>query len=216
MKTINKIVVSIFLVTSFGILLYLLSVHDLSEQEAFVMIFGNYNTVHQSSIWNNMNLGKQEVDSFWEKRTGIVSKVLFQTYEENGNKKIILLTRTVPIGITFECHACLPLLSATVFIRNKGKWNIESQNRFLMYGGEYAISPQAKLISVGNNKHGLLLEFEHWGGGANKEIVILIPYKKSITNAYQETIDYDNFSDCGWSIQCAAYTAKFEFNKSTK
>lgn len=210
-----KIVLIIFFSGLLGIIFYklLMSGSVLSEQDAFAMIYGNYDMMHQKSIWKYMNLSRQKRDSYWDKKTGIVTKIFFQRYKENGHKKIFLLTKTVPIDFPFECHACLPLLSATVFSRDHGKWKIEAQNLFLMFAGEYGMPPKTRLISVGKNSHGLLLEFEHHGGGTSKEIVIIIPFKKDILNAYQETIYYENFSDCGWSLQCAAFTTNVEFNK---
>lgn len=214
-KKYYKIILSIFFLGLLGIIFLKLLMPGsvLSEQDAFAMIYGNYDTMNQKSIWKYMNLSRQEIDSYWAKKTGLVTKILFQAYKENRHNKIFLLTKTVPIDFPFECHACLPLLSATVFLRDHGKWKIEAQNLFLMFAGEYGMSPKTKLISLGKNSHGLLLEFEHHGGGTSKEIAIITPFKKNILNAYQETIYYDNFSDCGWSLQCAAFTTNVEFNK---
>lgn len=190
--------------------------HNLSEKDAFMAVFGNYDSVHRNAIWKNMQFPKKdEVDEFfWKNRTGIVSNVFFQSYIEHGVKKFIFLTKTSPLGKPYECHACLPLLNATIFYKKKRKWEIENQNLFLMYEGEYAVSPTVNLIQVGDGKYGATLEFEHKNGEfLDKELYILIPYDKNIVSSHQETIYYDNFNDCGQSVQCATFSAALNFSK---
>jgi hypothetical protein len=112
------------------------------------------------------------------------------------------------------CHACLPLLSATVFVKDKGAWVIESQNLFLTYEGEYGIQPTAKIILIGKNKFGLLLESEHKNGvSTDREIMLLVPFKKNIAISHKQIIYYNDFNSCGWSLPCAAFTATFDFKK---
>lgn len=155
------------------------------EAQALSMIFNNYDSTHQISIWENMKFPREkEIIFFWRKKIGIVSNVLFQSYEENGKEKIFLLTKTIPVGIPFECHACLPLLSAAVFVFLKGHWQIESKNLFLMYEGEYGVSPKAKLVLMKNNKYGVLLEFEHRGDGVSKEKALIMPRGSRIEVLY--------------------------------
>lgn len=151
------------------------------EDQALTMIFGNYERAHRISVWENMKFPTQDdKEYFFGKKAGIVSSVLFQAYEESGKEKVFLLTKTVPVGVPFECHACLPLLSAAVFVYDKARWHVESRNLFLMYEGEYGVSPKAQLILI-ENKHGASLEFKHWGDGATaSEKVILIPEGEKI------------------------------------
>jgi hypothetical protein len=210
----SKFILGIVALLFFIVIFNMLPARGLSEERAFLMLFGNYDALHKNSIWRDIKFPDKRGESgFWAKKTGIVSSILFQPYHEDGKKKIFLLTKTIPINIPFNCHACLPLLGATVFSMEKDGWKVESQNRFLMYAGEYGESPTTQPTLVGKDKLGLLLEFEHRGEGFSKEIALLIPHNKSIKNSHQETIFYRNFYDCGWSMQCASFTAKFEFNQ---
>ena len=86
-----------------------------------------------------------------------------------------------------------------------------------MYDGEYGERPAVKLISVGNARFGLSLEFGHIAE-TNRELNILVPYESNILNAHHEVIYYENFNDCAFSesIQCVAYTANIDFIKSSK
>ncbi|MCC2666412.1 MAG: hypothetical protein K0S63_328 [Gammaproteobacteria bacterium] len=194
-----------------------LSTPDLTEKQAVMMVFNNYNDINKTAIWKNIPIPKENNNSFFSKKVGIVSAAFFQPYKENGKKKFFLLTKTIPIDIPFECHACRPLLSGTVFSKEKNAWTIESQQLFLGYDGEYGIVPAAKLIQVGDDRFGLVLEFKYVSDEmTDVENEFLIPYKKDIINAYQETIYSDNFNRCGRYIQCTTYSAKIEFEKSNK
>lgn len=188
---------------------------DFSEEQAFVKIFGNYDRIHKISIWKNMRFpAREELDGFFEKKIGIVSKILFQSYKESGVDKIFLVTKTIPMDVPFNCHACLPLISATVFVLDRNEWKIESQNLFLMYKGEYGELPTLELITIGQDKMGLLLEFEGHGEVHTKEVALLISYKNKIYKAHQEIVYYDNFGVCGQSVPCASYVSKLAFKDS--
>ena len=190
---------------------------ELSEKQAFMMLFGNYDTSQQTAIWKPMKFPAQEKvnEYFWKSRTGMVKKVFYQSYQENGYKKAFLLTKTIPSDVPYECHACTPLLSATVFVRERSIWKVVHQNLFLTYDGEYGELLQAQLIKIGPERFGALLEAEHRSGECfEREMVILVPYKKSIEKAHEELAYYDNFNGCGWSIQCATFSSKISFEQS--
>lgn len=217
MKHKHKIALLFFI----GILAYLIFVSsrvpDLTEKQALLTIFGNYNEANQTSIWKNMSIPPDEENSYFSTGVGIVSVAFFQPYKEGGKKKFFLLTKTIPIDVPFECHACSPLLSGFVFSRDKNAWRVESQQRFLGYDGEYGIVPEARLIQIGSDKFGLLLAFKYVSSEmTDVENEFLVPYKQNITKAYSEMVYYNNFERCWRFIPCAAYTAKIDFDRSTK
>ena len=210
-----NIISIIFIAALFVLVFSWLFANNFSEKKALTMLFGDYDSTHKNSIWRGMRFPNNDIPSFWESKVGIVSGVLFQRYKECGRNKVFFLTKTIPVGISFGCHACLPLLGAAVFVRKYGVWQVESQNKFLMYEGEYGVSPVAKLITIGESKFGLLLELEHRNGESlAKEVTLLVPYRDNIEIAHQEIIYYDNFNSCGWSMPCAFFTAKLDFEES--
>ncbi len=210
------------LILGISFFIFVFSVNSLwapnfTEKKAIMMMFGNYNDTNKTAIWKNMSIPEKSNDSYFSKKIGIVSTAFFQSYKENGKTKFFLLTKTIPIDIPFECHACRPLLSGAVFSRTRNAWKIESQQLFLGYDGEYGIVPDAKLIQIGDDRFGLMLEFKY----VNPEMTdvereFLVPYKNDIINAYQETVYSDNFNRCGRFIQCTTYSAKIDFDKSNK
>lgn len=160
---------------------------------------------------------KEDASGYFEERKGLVKAIFFNPYREDGKNKIFLLTKTIPTNIPFDCHACLPLIGAAIFVQKRGHWEIEAQNQFIMYDGEYGELPIVKLIEIGKNKFGISLEFSHVAI-ANRELNIFVPYKNSIMNAHNEITYYENFSECEFArkIPCEAYTADVTFDKSMK
>jgi len=187
----------------------------LSEEQALRMIYGNYNPATKHASWVNIPFLNKTVDGYFEERKGFVKAISLITFQENGKNKVFLLTKTIPTNIPFDCHACLPLIGATIFSESNNHWKIEAQNQFIMYDGEYGELPIVKPLKVGQDKFGLSLEFSHVAE-RDKEFSLLIPYKKSILQAHKETIYYENFNDCEFSktIPCEAYTATVNFEES--
>jgi len=215
MRTYFKIAIGVMMVSFIGITSTLASRPALSEEQALTMIYGNYNPETKYATWTNIPFPKKMISSFFEEKKGYVKAISLLDFRENIKNKIFLLTKTIPTNIPFDCHACLPLIGATVFAENNGNWEIEAQNKFIMYDGEYGELPTVKLIEVGKNKFGLSLEFNRVAV-RDKELSILIPYNKTIILAHTEVIYYENFNDCEYSktIPCEAHTANVSLNKS--
>ena len=70
----------------------------LSEKQAIMMLFVNYDSSQQTAIWKSMKFPAQEKvnEYFWKSRTGMVKNVFYQSYQENGYKKAFLLAKTIP------------------------------------------------------------------------------------------------------------------------
>jgi len=218
MRIYFKIVLSIIMLTVFGIASILMYKPALSEEQALTMVYGNYDNTNKYAHWTNIPFPDNEaISGYFKERKGFVKTISLQPYYENGKNKVFLLTKTIPTNMSFDCHACLPLIGAAVFVEKNRHWEIEAQNLFIMYDGEYGELPTVKLIQVGQDKFGLSLEFGHIVV-RDKELSILIPYNKNITQAHQEIVYYENFNDCEYSksIQCEAYTANVSFIKSAK
>jgi hypothetical protein len=214
MRIYYKIALGVMIVSALGITSTLANRPALSEAQALTMIYGNYNPAMKHANWINIPFPNKKIDGYFEERKGFVKAISLANFQEKGKNKVFFLTKTIPTNIPFDCHACLPLIGATVFAEMNNHWKIEAQNQFIMYDGEYGELPIVKLIQVGQDKFGLSLEFEH-GVVREKEISILIPYKKRIIQAHKEVIYYENFNDCEFSktIPCEAYTADISFNK---
>jgi hypothetical protein len=180
------------------------------------IIIYNY---RKKSIWRNIPFDRSHTpDDLWEKKTGIVSVVLFQPYREHRQQKKILLTQTRSMDVPYDCHACAPLLSAFVFSKKHfwNSWQLEAQNRFLTYADEYGTPPITTLIHIGPDKRGLLLKHTYHGDGVTQAISIVTPYHHQITLAYHEITSENNFDDCGDFLPCTALTTTWQWGQSTQ
>ncbi|HEU5281478.1 MAG TPA: hypothetical protein VFU82_05840 [Gammaproteobacteria bacterium] len=158
---------------------------DFTLYEASYILFHHFNEEHQVSVWQHIPFpSKKEQKDFWGAETGLVSAVFFSPFVEDGKNKYFLLTKTVPVGEPFECHACLPLLSAVIFSEKNHRWVVESKNLFLMYAGEYSASPKVKLVDLPGHRHGLLLTFTHYGSGEER-------YENIMVSAANHSVHYD-------------------------
>lgn len=215
MRIYFKIAIGVMMTSIIGITSTFANRPALSEEQALTMIYGNYNSTTKSANWINILFPNKMRSSYFKEKKGYVKAISLLNFCEHGKNKIFLLTKTIPTNIPFDCHACLPLIGATVFAENNGNWKIEAQNQFIMYGGEYGELPIVKMIEIGKDKFGFSLEFEHVAQG-EREINIFVPYKNTILNAHNEIIYHENFNDCEYSktIQCEAYTSSIDFVKS--
>jgi len=99
---------------------------------------------------------------------------LFIRFEDNGIKKFLLLTKSIPVGAPFGCHACAPLIGAAIFSKKNNFWKVESQNKFLLYAGEYGQAPLAKLI-LNKSRPTIELQIEyHEGNIIRKKMFIVL------------------------------------------
>lgn len=122
------------------VVLSVIAMQPLSEERALTMLFRDYNHSQKQAIWHHIPFDTNNTSNgFWEKKTGIVSTVLFQPYVEQNTHKLFFLTQTRSIDAPYDCHACAPLLSAFVFSKKHiwSSWQLEAQNRFLTYADEY-------------------------------------------------------------------------------
>lgn len=96
----------------------------LSEMQALTRIYGNYDRNAKHANWINIPFPKKMTDGYFEERKGYVKVISLKPYYENRKNKIFLLTKTIPTNIPFDCHACLPLIGATVFVEKNKYWEI--------------------------------------------------------------------------------------------
>ncbi len=177
MKKIHLKLAIIFALTYLPLVSYAASIEqsDFTLEEASYRLFHHYDDEHQVAVWERIAFPSASVrDGFWGRNTGLVSFVFFAPFMEEGKHKYFLLTKAVPVGEPFNCHACLPLLGAVIFVKKDKRWMIESKNLFLMYEGEYAASPTVKWVDLPQDKHGLMLAFAHYGDDAQKVKNVLV------------------------------------------
>lgn len=134
-----------------------------------------------------------------------------------GSEKVFFLTYAVPQGKpddveTFGCHACAPLIGATLFSRKDGKWIVESSNPSVMLYGQFGEPPEAKMIKIGPNRTGVELNLTYGGQGEfTTTAAILVPWHAGFTKAFWTTLS-GRYEDCKFTkLPCYQYTKQMQF-----
>ncbi len=124
MRFFYKTALGLIILSSFIITFNFLFKSSLLEDQALRMVYGNYDYSSKSAIWMNISFSDNDTSSYFKERQGVVKAIFFQPYYENGKRKVFLLTKTIPTNIHFDCHACLPLIGAAIFVRKMGHWKL--------------------------------------------------------------------------------------------
>jgi tetratricopeptide (TPR) repeat protein len=171
------------------------NVGELSIDNAMKLIFSNYNTDGNYSLWKNIKVpnGLDFNDFFPHGVTGKVKKILFLPFEENKTKKYILVTQTVPTGQDFTAHVCAPLISGFVFKQKGDKWFLEVEDRYVTFAGTYGVPPEANLINLSSNKIGVAFTGgDIHQGNINMYLFIMAQVGEKIKEVFNVTLAESN------------------------
>lgn len=198
-------------------ILFFLYTKKISEKNAFEMVFHNYDSDRKGAIWHQNDTPKYE--SFFSDdrdENGFVTTLLLESYIEDYKQKIVFITKTVPDGMRYDCHACYPQISLVIFSKKWFHWTIASQNLDAIHADEYGQDPIIRLIKVGRHKLGIEINSQYLGGELFEKFQsIFIPYGSTIEKAHEETVHHDNFNHC-YCFACIGYTAAIHFDDSKK
>jgi len=79
MKIYFKISIGIVIVFFLVIVSFFMYKPSLLEEQALMMIYGNYDPISKSSSWLNIPFpNKEDVSSYFEERKGLVSAIFFK------------------------------------------------------------------------------------------------------------------------------------------
>ncbi|MGO9533311.1 MAG: zinc ribbon domain-containing protein [Syntrophobacteraceae bacterium] len=165
---------------------------DINTARALFAVYGNFNPVDKTALWKNI-APKEKLESTNLSGTdGIVTAVFSEHYTEGSKEKYIVVTKTLPAEEDFTCHACAPIIGVMSFVRNNGKWVIESESKFVTTSGEYGELPKVKLIRLGADKYGL--RFDGSGGGMGYAVDYMF-IVTDFTNGFKEIFDLTTGED---------------------
>jgi hypothetical protein len=185
---------------------------DFSLPDAMKALYGNYDPAKKTSTFR---LTKIFPSTFFDK-SGKVEVHTFLTAGaiDAGAMKVFVLTYALPEGPRpFDCHACAPLIGAAVFAKKDGAWAVESSNRAFDVLGGWGGPPQAKMVRAGPDRAG----FELMPGSTNQgetvgSIMILLPWKGGIRQAFDAETESTEATDCGDGMgECRDKQAEVSF-----
>jgi hypothetical protein len=189
---------------------------------ALLISWGNPNLSKEKTVWdfpayisNRPNKKKMLIsisNSLFEdlnKRVISVPDKLLNVPSDNST--LILLISTEPFEDDYWCIACSPLLGAQLWHKEDNSWCLLAEDRAITFmGGAGGLNYEdAKVVNVGSNKFGVLIEDDISRGGSTPiETTLLLPSGKGFIIAFQE-ITGDGYQ--GDETSYYRYTAKIDF-----
>jgi hypothetical protein len=142
---------------------------------------------------------------------------------ENGRRKVILLTFAVPKDTfgaghrwDFDCHACAPLIGAAVFVHGEAGWSVESSRTVISSGGGFGHPPsEFRIVAVGPHKIGIEMTDGYSGQGEETiSKVIMVAWNGKVNMALRYVAADNNKGGCGADadgMPCYANHRRLEF-----
>lgn len=129
----------------------------------------------------------------------------------SDNSTLILLVSTTPFETEYGCVACAPLLGAQLWHKQDNSWCLIAEDRAITFmGGIGELTyDDVKVVKVGMDKWGVLIEDDVGFGGANThESTLLLPTGKGFLMAFDE-VTGDGYQ--GDDTSYFNYNAKIDF-----
>lgn len=185
--------------------LTLLGQTPISTDEALKQLYHNYDPATKTAQWVCTKAPQAEPDRTCQDldakdvkdETVSVSILLAAQVPEGGGTRFYLATSVKPgrNPEEFGCHACVPAIGAAVFIWDGEHWALESANSAASYSGGWGEPPEVGLISIGPQKHGLILSSTNMAQGYVSSVKeLLAPIGKSVEEIWSLDDENDNFS----------------------
>jgi len=178
-----------------------------SNDEALKQLYHNFDPAKKTAQWgctqDHQSEGPDRLclylqgGNIKDDTTVSVSVLLTAQVSEGNATRIYFATSAKPSRLheEFDCHACVPATGAAVYIWRSQHWELESANVAAAYSGGWGGPPTIDLITIGPQKHGLLLSSTHMGQGfvsSRKEL--LAPLGKSVDEVWSLEDENDNIN----------------------
>jgi len=169
-----------------------------SIDEALKQLYHNYDPAKKTAQWEcTKEQQTKESDRLCDYleagalKDVSVSVLLTAQVPEGDVTRVYLATSAEPAE--FDCHACIPATGAAAFVWQGQRWILESANVAAAYLGGWGEAPRTDLITIGPQKHGLLLSSTDMGQGYVGAIKqLLAPIGKSVEEIWSLKDDDDD------------------------
>lgn len=187
-------------------------------------LFGNYDPATGSSTYDVPQSNQIDLASFHRGDKIAVRPFWIGITSENGTRKVVLLFYSVPLEEfqsapagqrRFDCHACVPLVGAAVFLHTGGQWAVESSRTAVSRAGGWGQPPgRVRIINIGPRHIGIeMIDSDSSQGQTTETVRLLIPWREKINEALSRTIADDDKGICGDhdSLPCYANRVRLKF-----
>ena len=185
---------------------------DINTEKALLAVYGNFNPVDKTALWKNIGPKEKLKSTGFSGTDGLVTAAFDEHYTEGGKEKYIVVTKTVPAEQDFTCHACGPIVGVISFVRNTGKWVIESESKFVTTSGAWGELPEVKLIRLGTDKHGLRFDGSDMAQGYQTDYIFIVA---NFTNKFKEIFTLTTREDATGACESDKQNADCNWKYST-
>ena len=128
-------------------------------------------------------------------------------YLQAGHPRHVVVTAAVPHRSdkpgrpgddSFNCLMCRPVIGMAVFTRRLNTWLLEDENDAVDLAGSRGLPPAIKLVTLGNDLHGIRLESHTEASDfAGTTASLLVPWQEDVVRAFTGETAYSNRNVCG-------------------
>jgi hypothetical protein len=174
----------------------------LTTDDALKQLYHDYDPAKKTARWTCTNDQQAEkadrLCSYLKNNDPVsVSVLLAAQVPEGSATRFYLVASAKPIwvGTEFDCHACIPATGIAVLVWKGERWILGSADAAADYSGGWGEPPRVDLVTIGPEKHGLLLSSTNMSQGFVSSLkVLLAPIGKSVDEIWSLEDDSDNLA----------------------
>lgn len=180
-------------------------------QVAMRTMFGNFDPVIKSSL-SQVPPGVSDSSPNFEQGGEIRVRPFFvQEVNENGVRRVYIVTWAKPAGQPFDCKGCAPLISAAVFAPGPEGWKPESIGRAVLTFGDFGKPPEASLLQIGTQARAIMLRVTSVQERTTVAESLLVPWKGAVQEAMRTVVADSNEGNCGGAYPCFSNQRDLQF-----
>jgi hypothetical protein len=182
------------------------------------LIYGNHDARTGTSQWLNPPKAAVEALGFGAQKSLVARYGGGFPIVQGGERKVVIWTWSA-VAQPFDCHACAPVISATVFAQTEGRWRIEGAEPALGASGGWGRPGQVKIEKVGPDAYALITESGFTGQGETSSLATV--YVMQPGGRFKQAANIDTHGDNGGNCDtdksgsvpyaCYDYSATYTF-----
>ena len=177
--------------------------------DAMAHWYGRYDPATQTARANLPDHPSVDLAGSWfAPKDPVDIVVIFEAgYLQAGHPRHVVVTAAVPHRSDkpgrpgddlFQCIMCRPVIGMAVFTRRLNTWLLEDENDAVDLAGGNGKPPGVKLVTLGNDLHGIRLESHTEAVDfSSASVSILVPWQEDVVRAFSQETAYTNRDACG-------------------
>jgi len=160
--------------------------------------YGRYDPATQTARANLPDQPSVDLAGSWfAPRDPVDIVVIFDIgYLQAGHPRHVVVTAAVPHRSdkpgrpgddSFNCLMCRPVIGMAVFTRRLNTWLLEDENDAVDLAGSRGLPPAIKLVTLGNDLHGIRMESHTEASDfAGTTASLLVPWQEDVVRAFKQ------------------------------